>query len=447
MIEQEQNKQFDFDDIQRYLSGAMSSAERNELERAALQDPFLSDAIDGFELQGTESFVKHQYDITNAILQKQGKATVVDLPAKNQWLRIAALFVLIAGVGLIGYQFFKPGITEQVAIKQATVKEKPVETQQQQSENIAVADSQTLNVPVENHSLSHKTEPDAIKLINKESSNDLLIDEEADPVIAVAGTPVIATEDKKVETLTPGRLDDIKNDTTFSAKPALSVEQVLQGKAAGLQIQTEDKAELGNSKSADAVLQQGVVTDSKGNPLPNVNVISSDRKSTTLTDMFGRFSLVNNDTTKSVTVAAVGYTSKQVSLNGDADYNTIVLEPVASSLSEVVVTSIVMSRKNKELNYATEKITPATQPVGGWESFHEYVRKQLGIDSITYYGEYPWQEVTVEFNLDKDGKAYDVKILQAEDREKAAAIRRIIESGPRWTNPEKRKKIRITIPF
>ena len=40
---------FNSDDIRRYLSGKMSREEMYQLEKAALDDPFLADAIEGFE--------------------------------------------------------------------------------------------------------------------------------------------------------------------------------------------------------------------------------------------------------------------------------------------------------------------------------------------------------------------------------------------------------------
>ena len=37
-----------YEDIERYNQGLMSASERNSLERAALEDPFLADAMEGF---------------------------------------------------------------------------------------------------------------------------------------------------------------------------------------------------------------------------------------------------------------------------------------------------------------------------------------------------------------------------------------------------------------
>ena len=40
-------------DIEKYLQGKMTASEMHALEKAALQDPFLADAIEGFEIADT----------------------------------------------------------------------------------------------------------------------------------------------------------------------------------------------------------------------------------------------------------------------------------------------------------------------------------------------------------------------------------------------------------
>ena len=45
-----ENFQYSAQDIQRYLKGQMSPEEMHAIETAALDDPFLADAIEGYEL-------------------------------------------------------------------------------------------------------------------------------------------------------------------------------------------------------------------------------------------------------------------------------------------------------------------------------------------------------------------------------------------------------------
>ena len=50
MSEQPKNiNHYSLADIEQYLQGKLSPAEMHELEKAAVQDPFLADAIEGYQ--------------------------------------------------------------------------------------------------------------------------------------------------------------------------------------------------------------------------------------------------------------------------------------------------------------------------------------------------------------------------------------------------------------
>ncbi|WP_121355263.1 hypothetical protein [Flavisolibacter nicotianae] len=93
-------------DIERYLRGEMSAAEMHRLEKAALDDPLLADALDGYmqrspvaaDLQELQNRLQQRID------RRAGGAGIV-VP---MWLRIAALFVLLAGAGWLAIQTFSP---------------------------------------------------------------------------------------------------------------------------------------------------------------------------------------------------------------------------------------------------------------------------------------------------------------------------------------------------
>lgn len=92
-------------DIERYYSGGMTAAERHSLEKAALDDPMLADAIDGYghtatpaaDLQALQSRLQQRVN--------KDKRTKV-LPISGQWLKVAALFIVMAGGGWLVLQTF-----------------------------------------------------------------------------------------------------------------------------------------------------------------------------------------------------------------------------------------------------------------------------------------------------------------------------------------------------
>jgi hypothetical protein len=86
-------------DIQRYHAGTMSAAERNALEKAALEDPFLADALEGYVHTTTVAA-----DIENIHLRLtekiKNKRSTVPFFRNNLFMRVAAVTLLVIGAGL-----------------------------------------------------------------------------------------------------------------------------------------------------------------------------------------------------------------------------------------------------------------------------------------------------------------------------------------------------------
>ncbi|MBP1651529.1 MAG: TonB-dependent receptor plug, partial [Bacteroidetes bacterium] len=89
--------------------------------------------------------------------------------------------------------------------------------------------------------------------------------------------------------------------------------------------------------SADAAVRiQGKVVDEKGTPLPGVNVKLKNSAAGAVTDAGGNFAFNAPDLSGTLIFSYVGYTSKEVEINGLSVIN-VTLEPSATSLSDVVI--------------------------------------------------------------------------------------------------------------
>lgn len=82
MPNESQHINYNFEDIQRYLQGKMSAGEMHEIERAALQDSFLADAIEGYSKISSETSRKHLNEL-NTELQKPSSSKVVSIKKKR----------------------------------------------------------------------------------------------------------------------------------------------------------------------------------------------------------------------------------------------------------------------------------------------------------------------------------------------------------------------------
>ena len=95
MSEASNHKSFTIGDIERYHRGTMPAVERNALEKAALDDPFLADALDGFAFTNTPA-ADIQY-LQKRLEEKSGTKKIYPIGRRLNWLQVAATVILLAG--------------------------------------------------------------------------------------------------------------------------------------------------------------------------------------------------------------------------------------------------------------------------------------------------------------------------------------------------------------
>ncbi|MDL5512106.1 SusC/RagA family TonB-linked outer membrane protein [Arenibacter sp. M-2] len=99
----------------------------------------------------------------------------------------------------------------------------------------------------------------------------------------------------------------------------------------------------------------GTILDSDGSPLPGANVLEKGTTNGTQSDFDGNFSLDVNGPNASLVVSYIGFTSKEMALNGQTNVS-ITLQESATGLSEVVVTALGIKREKKSLGYASQEL-------------------------------------------------------------------------------------------
>ncbi len=111
---------------------------------------------------------------------------------------------------------------------------------------------------------------------------------------------------------------------------------------------------------------KGTVLDQEGFPLPGANVLEKGTSNGVQTDFDGNFSLTVTNQDAILVISYIGFTKKEIPINGQTDIE-INLEESATGLSEVVVTALGIKREKKSLGYAsqelnTEEVTAAREP-------------------------------------------------------------------------------------
>ena len=99
------NEGYSREDLLRYISGQMPAAEMHALEKAALEDPFLADALDGLQQENAEETKKHFAELDQR-LSTRVDHKIIPMP-KTNWWRVAIAAALIGFLGIASYFFLQ----------------------------------------------------------------------------------------------------------------------------------------------------------------------------------------------------------------------------------------------------------------------------------------------------------------------------------------------------
>jgi hypothetical protein len=400
-----ENKIYTAADFARYHSSAMSPAEMHALEKAALEDPFLEDALDGYvNTRNAESDIE---ELDTRLAEKKKKKSIFSISSvgQNKWWRIAALFILIAGAGYIFYRANNSNKENTLAIKE--IKQEPAKTQ-----NIP---------PVATDTVANKSD---IAFENQQSSKSQQKERGALPV-----KPLL---EKKVTA--PGRITEpssISKNSEEKSKDKYYTDSI-PNKIAGKE---NDFATL------PGYMLKGRITDDVGTPVPYASISDKTRPSASIADASGNFMFHSGDSSVSVSVTAAGFDSKSIRLKKDTN-NTIVLNKNNSELTAVIVTSGYGTTKRKKNanavpNALAEKVagvqiaSSGPQPLGGRQKFNQYI-KDSAASVFDENNERATGEVALSFTIDEEGRPKNIEVTRSscEACEKEAV--RLLENGPAW---------------
>ncbi len=426
------NMNYSAADIEKYWTGQLSAAEQHAMEKAALDDPFLADAMDGYENrlrtpQAVPADLIHLTEQLAARTNEKKKGAVVSFA----WWKVAAVVVIVAGAGWLYTAINKPPNESSIA------KSKPVTTN---TPPPVAADAGTPQA--DSNASANALQDLAVNKPRKQpkqNNADAEVDkriETAPPAPAVTALP--EAEERKEEnaevakSYTPNQQKEtiakaspLKKDVPASTSNAQ--DRRAQGFAADDQT-GNDKAALANLSAQAGNTFNGNLTDASNKPLANAFVEIPNLNITTQTDNKGYFSFKAQDTLLTVSVESEGFVTQNLRLRNKAALNQIVLKPAPPSERDVVVQSNgAEKRKRSAVQEITIKI-PDAEPVTGWDAYKEYLEKNKkvtkelsnlhGIVVVSFVVHRTWiGNYTIEQSLDEE--------LDAE------AIR-LIKQGPAW---------------
>jgi TonB family protein len=387
------NNGFTASDIERYHSGQMPAAERHALEKAALDDPFLADALEGYAFTSTPSV-----DLSNIQLrlnEKLNRKKVVPFFQKYKWISAAAIFIIIAAGGWIAYTISDKSKETSVAVQ----KNKPA-TEQQQS------------VP----------------------ARDLSTD-------SVKSQVTTSTADKRIET--SKIIDSKQNDASATHPPIRQANEEVASRPIELAMERDRQQARSKAKTLPAPLNEININNALAAQRKDINQINRDTLHLNAGYVSG-VTLQKNILKDSASYATAAPIRVRGTVPADSVTNlNIVLKPLPMDSAETVVIGYGTEKKAKE---RYPKVTIDTlEPAEGYVNFDDYVANNLKVPeelrTKTISG-----EVQLSFDVDKNGQPTNIAVVKSLCQKCDEEAIRLLKEGPKWKK-KKNQKGKITIKF
>ena len=436
-------------DIQKYLGGEMSPAEMHALEKAALEDPFLADAIEGM---GSDRSLPTGTDLQKDLAELHSR--LADKIAENKkkakpgiWMRlppfvrVAAVLILLVGLGGITfYSLFNRSMDKSsiARMEHLSRKESRADTSSTTGAGSTVpaeADHGAKNEPEMDSAVAANVPARAKKSRRPES------DKQASPS---AGQASNASQGAAVSssTASPGKIDSMSIAARYdSIDPRLAgapTQQALEGKVSGLTIIKGRRAE-------EPLFIAGKIVDEKEQPLAGVSVyLEKDRTKGVSTDSNGyfRIRLRRQDSLQKLNAFYIGYEPAAFAFNPKSHSNPVIrMEPSRTALNEVVVIGygaakrkVVRQEKESFDKYdrqSTFKDSDAETaiPVIGWPAYELYLKNNkplLKVDTSIKGNE------VISFKVNSKGELSSFKADQSLSPAHDSSVIRLIQQGPAW---------------
>jgi hypothetical protein len=325
-------------DIEQYLLGKMSNEEMYAIEKAALDDPLLAEAMEGFEGMEEKNWDK-------VIAELKGKLTEVENIAvvnfdkysfARRWRIAAALLLLVSGLA-IAYLFTphkSPASFADVKKLDKTVTNDAGNGNSQTDSVILPGNKpathtkdQSSIIPIEpiiqpkplNSASIYKPSKDVAK-------NDFVYTPNQQLLTAKEVMPIREEEYRSnaaaTDAVAAGSANAIGNDGGLDANATVEKKKSSTAQFQNRNLSnTQTEASLKNNNYLN-----GQVVGYNNNPLPYAQINTAEGKAPVFADAKGNFKIASADTSMAVVVNAAGYSAKNITLQNVQSQQKIVLD-------------------------------------------------------------------------------------------------------------------------
>jgi len=370
-----------------YIQGLRKGKEAHRLEKESMKDPFLADAIDGYnQVEGN-----HEQRIEQLRIQISTRST----KKRNTYAIIWSVAAcLVIGFGISSYFLFLKETPEPVIpiIPQKEIALVPTKTKTDSTPISPVSTKQADKKDIIAKSRTTISKPPSAPITTMPME-----EETSDQMVAATDEEVI---------MTTGASDPESVKKMRIAKMAV--------------IPTND-------------IIKGKVTDQKGEPLIGASVMYKGTNIGTVTDVNGEFSLLKKAENKQLTAQYIGYDPVEVPVDTSRTM-LIAMNEDQKGLSEVVVVGYGVNKKANKDN------TP--QPVDGKRKYQKYLKENLVRPTDETCAQVKGK-VVLTFLVNRDGRPFHIKVKKSlcESSDKEAI--RLVQEGPDWTYGNKQAEVTV----
>ena len=413
-----------------YIRGLRKGKEAHRLEYESMQDPFLADAMDGYnQVEG-----KHEQRIEKLRMQVSAHSAKKKNTYAITW-SIAAC--LIIGFGISSYfLFLKKSMTDEVFIAEESVSTKLAEPAAPPTPAIPATPTvpATPQKEIALATTKVKTDSTPISEITARQADKKDMIAKIQTTSQPQGAPVAAVP----------MMEEVSEETAALQEVVATIDT----------FESESDKKMKMAKVATILPQKnmikGRVTDEKGEPLIGASVTYKGTNIGTITNMNGEFSLVKKDDKKRLTAEYIGYNPVEIRIDTNRTM-LIAMNENNQTLNDVVVVGY-GAKKNKKSTtlgsvekveeQAEKEITP--QPVIGKRSYQKYLIENLVRPTDDNCKDIKG-EVVLSFFVDEEGKPQNITVIHGlcEFADKEAI--RLVKEGPKWTSGK--LPARVTVRF
>jgi TonB family protein len=411
-------------DIERYLRGEMTSAEMHELEKQALSDPFLSEALEGVQQAGADSFLFDLKELRHSFHHRaRHKPKIISMwrwslgiAAGLVLLAVSSVYIIIninqkknSGSLAIKQNNHSIELDKQARTDSATVSQQPSKStslgQGNSSKEIAEVE------PSKEEVSDIQSQPSANSLVDNET--------EKNEKKSVIQTETIEPSSKRIA---DADIKEAPKDTVIvkSAREKTSmvpVSRVIRGK---------------------------VISEDNKVVIPGANVLVKGTNRGAVTDIDGSYEIAVDNPKQVLAFTSIGYKTVEVVSENKTELN-IQLKTDDLALSEVVIAGYTSSDENRK------PVIELAAPKGGRDAFQVYLKKNVRYPQAALQNKIEGR-VTIQFTVNASGQLSDFNVQKGIGYGCEEELLRVIKEGPAWSpskqnNQPVNDKVKVRFKF